>query len=116
MDELECLYTYRGFISVPPLVYSIGDQKTEVKCWVDLHFSPVCDIYSRIPKGKFGAGEFEKVKEGKAESERESERKEIVFQTTFQGMISVPSSCLCFRWIADIRDKPALLRQIINFF
>ena len=52
----------------------------------------------------------ERVREG------EREREEILIQATVQGMISVTSRCLCFRWIANIREKPALLYEILRFF
>ena len=34
MDELVSLYTYRGILYGPPLVYLIGDRKMEGKYWV----------------------------------------------------------------------------------
>jgi len=34
MAELKCLYSNRGIISVPPILYLIGYKKTEGKCCV----------------------------------------------------------------------------------
>ena len=45
----------------------------------------------------------------------EREREVILIHATVQGTISVPGRCLCFRWIADIREKPTLLYLILHF-
>ena len=43
--ELECVYTKRGVLSGPPLVYLIGDQKMEGKYWVKTWTSILAEIF-----------------------------------------------------------------------
>ena len=42
--------------------------------------------------------------------EEEAEREEIWIQATFQGTISFPSPCLCFRGLLDTKAISGLLR------
>ena len=114
--KLECLYAYGGVISGPPLVYLLGDQKMEGECWVRTWTNILAEIFHQ---GKthvnLGQDDFRESEGGRRgewwrerERDRERERQDILIQTTVQGTISAPSRYLCFRWIADIREKPAL--------
>ena len=43
--KLECLPTYRGILSRPPLVYLIEDQKTEGKCCIKTWTAILAEIF-----------------------------------------------------------------------
>ena len=52
------------------------------------------------------------MKEEVAKRENERERDEIWIQATFQGTISFPSPCLCFRGVLDTKATKGLLHEI----
>ena len=52
--------------------------------------------------------------ERESERERERERDEICIQATFQGTISFPSPCLCFRGLLDTKALSRHLHEIFN--
>ena len=102
ISKLECLYTYRGEISGPLLVYFIGFRKTQGKFWVRIWSAILAEIIHQSTKqvtlGQENLREIQggiRDRERKLESVRgrrirERERKEILIQATVQGMISAP--------------------------
>jgi len=55
-----------------------------------------------------------KEEEAERESERERERDEFWMHFTFQGTISFPSPCLCFRGLLDTKVISGLLHEIFT--
>ena len=114
MSDLECHYTNRGVLSGPPLVYLIGDKKTEGKYWVKTWTAVLADIcHPGSPKVKLGQ---ENYRENEGWIIRDRERKEIFIQATIQDTTSRPSRCLGFRRISDIREYPTLFYQFFHSF
>ena len=53
-------------------------------------------------------------RERERESERERERDEIWMEATFQGTVSFPWPCLCFRGLSDTKAISGLLHEIFT--
>ena len=54
------------------------------------------------------------MKEEEAERDRVRERDEIRIQATFQGIVSFPSPCLCFRGLLDSKAISVHLHEIFT--
>lgn len=58
-------------------------------------------------------GEVVREKEAEKEGDGERERKEILIKAIVQCRTCVLSKCLCFRKVADTREKREFLAQIL---
>ena len=59
-------------------------------------------------------GERERERERQRERERERERNELWIQATFQGTMSFPSPCLCFRGLLDTKAISGHLHEVFT--
>ena len=53
--------------------------------------------------------------ERESERERERERDEIWIEATFQGKMSIPIPCLCFRVLLDTKAISGVLHEIFTY-
>ena len=59
--------------------------------------------------------EEEAERESEKERERERERDEIWIEATFQGKMSIPIPCLCFRVLLDTKAISGVLHEIFTY-
>ena len=112
MREVEYLHTNRGVLSGKMLSYLIGVWKTDGKSWWKNLTALLAEICQPGPAQITLDEEDSRECEGGRSQERDWDV--IWIQATFQGTVSFPSPCLCFRVLLDTKAISGLLHEIFT--
>ena len=117
MREVEYLHTNRGVLSGKMLSYLIGVWKTDGKSWWKNLTALLAEICQPGPAQITLDEEDSRACEGGRSREREWERErdEIWIEATFQGKMSIPIPCLCFRVLLDTKAISGVLHEIFTY-
>ena len=110
--KVKYLHTRRGVISGKLLSYLIGIWKTEGKFWLKNWTALLAEICQPGPAQITLDEEDSRACEGGRS--REKYWDVIWIQATFQGTVSFPSPCLCFRGLLDTKAISGLLHEIFT--
>ena len=105
------------------VLYLIGVWKTDGKTWwknLTALLAEVCQpgpaqITLDEEDSRACEGGRSREREWERERERERERDEIWIEATFQGKMSIPIPCLCFRVLLDTKAISGVLHEIFTY-
>ena len=103
------------------VLYLIGVWKTDGKTWwknLTALLAEVCQpgpAQITLDEEDSRACEGGRSREREWERERERERDEIWIEATFQGKMSIPIPCLCFRVLLDTKAISGVLHEIFTY-